>query len=119
VCRICADFCKEKDEKDVVMKVKPTTHYWIDLCAFLCFVIAAVSGIILGFFLPHGGPRGGFHMFFFLTKYSWKTLHKWCGLLFISLILIHLIVHWRWVLHMTKKIFRKNSNPQNKNILKE
>lgn len=72
----------------------------------LLFLGVAKSGIVLYFFLPEGQRRGGWQTFLGITKHTWSSIHNWCGLLLIALILVHIILHWKWILEMTKNIFK-------------
>lgn len=85
---------------------KPKVNYIIDVIMVLLFLGVAKSGIVLYFFLPAGQRRGGWQTFFGLTKHTWSAIHNWCGLLLIALILVHIILHWKWILEMTKNIFK-------------
>lgn len=33
------------------------------------------------------------------------TIHEWFGLAFVSMLLTHLLLHWRWVVAVTRKFF--------------
>jgi hypothetical protein len=37
-------------------------------------------------------------------------LHDWSGLIMSLLVLVHLALHWGWIVAMTKNIFRKNKD---------
>jgi cytochrome b len=34
-----------------------------------------------------------------------NTIHEWFGLTFLGTLLVHLLLHWKWVVAITKKIF--------------
>ena len=87
--------------------LKQKINYWIDLILIILFLISAISGFIIWIF-PHG-PHSSMIKFLGILKYQWKILHAWISLLFIIFVLIHLILHWKWLLQMTKKIFTKKS----------
>ena len=85
---------------------KVKRNYWIDILMFISIAITAVTGIVLFIILP-SGKRSGWETFLGITKAIWVDVHTWAGLIFIALVLIHLILHWKWILAMTKNFFRK------------
>lgn len=86
---------------------KPIVNYVVDALMAVSFVVTAVSGVVMFFFLPDQVRGGGFNQFFGITKSTWKVYHDWSGLLMIILVLIHLILHWNWMVCMTKSFFKK------------
>lgn len=40
---------------------------------------------------------------------SWREIHETTGYLVIFLVFVHLLIHWRWIIAMTKNIFKKNN----------
>ncbi len=78
-------------------------NYIIDVGLAITFLISAVTGIIK---FPE------------LTKYfravyltiparTLNFLHDWSGIVMTALVLVHIILHWKWIVAMTKKIFGK------------
>lgn len=49
--------------------------------------------------------------FVFLTTYdpdiTGDTLHEWMGLGFGTMIVVHLLMHWKWIVQVTKRFFGK------------
>jgi hypothetical protein len=74
-------------------------NYWIDLGLLISFLIVAITGIIkfpgLGLYQKFGFSN--------ITK-----LHDLSGIGLIILVLVHLILHWNWIVSMTKLIFNGN-----------
>lgn len=75
----------------------------VDICALISFLPSLISGMVLFLVLPSGG--GGFGggrgvldavEFLGLTRAVWKDLHNYSSLIFAALIIIHLILHWRY-----------------------
>jgi Na+/H+-translocating membrane pyrophosphatase len=71
------------------------------------FLAAIVSGIVL-LTMSHGGCQGGRkpdlgRVVLFLTRESWNDLHVWGSLAMIAGIIIHLVLHWRWMVCMVKR----------------
>jgi len=84
------------------MKPSGNVQYWVDCIIFLLFLLVSVSGGVLACCLPKGA---GHVPFFFLSRFSWKMLHLWSGVMFVSLVFVHLLLHYRWIIVMTKKVF--------------
>lgn len=85
-----------------------TRKNWLmDVSVFLGGVIAAITGIYF-LFLPTGGYRGGRNMFYgvyiLADRHTWEDWHTWSGIVMIVAAVIHLIIHWQWVVMMTKRI---------------
>lgn len=38
------------------------------------------------------------------------TIHEWLALAFTATIVIHLLLHWKWLVNVTQKFFRKLLN---------
>jgi hypothetical protein len=45
--------------------------------------------------------------FWGLQRNVWVDLHAWVAVAILSIIVIHLIVNWSWVLATSKKLFNK------------
>ncbi|MFA6089214.1 MAG: DUF4405 domain-containing protein [Candidatus Woesearchaeota archaeon] len=85
---------------------KPKINYVIDMFLVISFVITAITGIIIFIFLPGGVRQGSYQEFLGITKSLWSGVHDYAGLTMIVLSLIHLILHWNWIIVMTKRIFK-------------
>lgn len=90
---------------------KQTRNNWlIDTALFFSAILASLSGIYFLFF-PTGGFRGGRNPFYGITilfdRHTWEDLHTWTGVAMIAVALIHLIIHWKWVLGMTRRVYHQ------------
>jgi len=86
---------------------KNKIKYLVDIGLAASFIITAISGLAVFFFLPSQVQGGRFVEFLGITKGAWKVWHNWAGLLMIALVLVHLILNWRWIFAMTQNIFKK------------
>lgn len=75
-------------------------------------IIEVVSGFVLWFALPQGdgfrGGRGdlvGRTEFLSLERHEWLTLHDWVGIALVAVVVIHVVVHRKWIAYMTRKLF--------------
>lgn len=77
---------------------KTKLNYWTDLVIGIAFVFSAVSGIVFLFPISGSTALG-------VTYQAWDQIHTWGSLLMIAGVLFHLVLHWKWLVHMTKKTF--------------
>ncbi len=90
---------------------KQTRNNWlIDAALFFSAIIAALSGIYF-LFLPSGGYQGGRNSWYGVTilfdRHTWDDLHTWGGMAMIIAAVIHLAIHWKWVVGMVRRIARE------------
>ncbi|MEW5898354.1 MAG: DUF4405 domain-containing protein [Bacillota bacterium] len=67
----------------------------------------AISGFVRWFILP-GGGRGGVRQeeaVFIFARHTWTDIHQRLAVIFLVLVVVHVCLHWNWLLTMTKKIF--------------
>jgi len=68
------------------------------------FIICFITGI---FKFP--GITNYFRIIYMTISASQMArIHDWSGFIMGLTVLIHLIVHWKWIVVMTKNIFKKN-----------
>ncbi|MCB2178321.1 DUF4405 domain-containing protein [bacterium] len=86
-----------------------TRNNWlIDATLFLGALIASITGIYF-LFLPVGGYQGGRNPMYGVTilfeRHTWEDLHTWFGILMIVAALVHLVIHWKWVVSMARRVW--------------
>lgn len=81
-------------------------NYLVDLLMVIAFLITAISGLILFLFLPGGFPRAGQQLCLAITRRGWIVIHNFAGVIVIILVLLHLILHWNWIIQVTKSWFK-------------
>ncbi len=73
-------------------------------------LIEAISGYVLWFALPSGGGRRGLESVFLgLERHSWIELHDWAAIVLTAAVIVHLLLHWKWVVSMVKRLWRQAS----------
>ena len=90
---------------------KATSRNWyLDFILFLSALAAILSGIYF-LYLPNGGYMGGRNPSYGLTilfeRHSWEDLHTWGGIAMTVIALTHLLLHWKWVTGMLKRVYRE------------
>jgi hypothetical protein len=97
---------------------KQTRNNWlIDASLLTSALIAMLSGIYF-LYLPIGGYQGGrnpaYNITTLFTRHTWDDLHTWSGVAMIAVVVIHLSLHWCWVVtmarRMVKEIFGKSAS---------
>jgi hypothetical protein len=42
-----------------------------------------------------------------VSRLLWKDLHDWGGIVMLAGVFLHLILHWKWIVCMTRNVFKK------------
>lgn len=75
----------------------------IDSAMFLDFLVLALSGFALSL-----GKRGiWLYKDLIFSRGQWLAIHNWTSAILIILLLIHLILNWKWIKCMIGNIFMK------------
>lgn len=95
---------------------KATVNYVVDLIIAAGFLLAAVSGIVLLLAGP-GGYQGGrnpraLQEVLFMSRWTWKSLHDWGGIAVVGGVLLHFVLHWKWIVCMTRNLFHGRDRRQ-------
>ncbi len=53
------------------------------------------TGYILWFVLPPGTNRT--HILWGLLRHQWGTLHFWISVMLLTVLAVHVALHWRWL----------------------
>lgn len=81
------------------------------------FILAAfqgLSGCVLWLIMPRGvgdltlAKAGIGRTFWGLQRNIWVDLHAWIAALMVAIIVVHLIIHWRWIVNVTTGKLRPN-----------
>jgi hypothetical protein len=84
---------------------KATRNYVIAAVMGLLGLVQLVSGFVLWLALPCGGGRGGGDGTFLFSRDVWLTMHNRAALLLAAIVIVHIILHWGWIVRMTKSYF--------------
>lgn len=70
-------------------------NFIIDVVAFAGFVVMTTTGVLMRYVLP---PGSGHHTTVWgLDRHEWGGLHFWIAVIFFSILTLHLLLHWRWI----------------------
>ncbi|NWF37483.1 DUF4405 domain-containing protein [Mariprofundus sp. KV] len=71
-------------------------NFIIDAVAFIGFIVMTITGVLMRYILPPGS--GHYSTIWGLDRHEWGDIHFWISAVFFSLLAIHLLLHWRWVM---------------------
>jgi hypothetical protein len=86
---------------------QPEKNFFIDLIAFIGFVLLTSTGILMRYVLSPGSGR--WKVIWGLDRHEWGSIHFWISIIFLSILTIHLILHWRWIMTFIKGRPREGS----------
>ncbi len=81
---------------------KGKLNYFIDIGLLISFLLMFFTGL---FKWP------GWRSFYsFITDWGLVSrIHNWSGLVMGLLVFVHLALHWKWIVAMTRKVFTKKN----------
>lgn len=82
-------------------------NWFLDAGLFLTGLVATLSGIYFLIF-PDGGYKGGRNPYYgiqiIFEREGWEWMHTWISFGMVAIALIHLILHWKWVVGTIQRI---------------
>ena len=78
-----------------------TYNIVLDAVIGLSFLVCSISSVYFMIF-PASGPTGEV---FLLNKSTWDLVHTWSGVLMTITAMLHFVLHWKWVMNITGKMF--------------
>ena len=92
-------------------------NFWILAMGMALLGLAeAVTGFVLWLGFPTGGGGGGRGWggggagnltFLELSKHTWIDIHDWVAVALVVLVVVHVILHWKWIVRMAKSLFQE------------
>ena len=82
---------------------KPTANCLLDVVMGLLALVVGVSAFLLWVVLPQG---------FFPSRLLWLDIHKWSGLALSAAVVLHVLLHWKWLVRMTRRTLSRVSQPE-------
>jgi len=72
----------------------------IDIIAFISFIFVVSTGVLMRYVLP---PKSGkFTEILGTSRHEWGDIHFYITFIFLAILSIHLILHWRFI----RNVFR-------------
>jgi cytochrome b subunit of formate dehydrogenase len=69
--------------------------YGVDVLMVVLSGVLLVSSTLLWLVFPRG---------FYPAREAWLVVHKYAGLALTVLVVVHLALHWRWLVTMTRRM---------------
>ena len=84
-----------------------TVVHWVTvLLLSVSGLLTTLTGIYF-LFLPSGGYQGGrnphYGQTFLFDRQIWIDIHTWAGIVMIAVSLLHVALHWSWVMEMGRR----------------
>jgi cytochrome b561 len=99
----------KRDNKNLI-------NYFLDIILALSVISTLASSYILWFVLPRGqgahfamcaqqgqGFTGNYYDVFGLPRYVWIDIHNWASVILLGIIILHIVMHWNWVIETLKR----------------
>jgi hypothetical protein len=80
----------------------------IDFLAAACFIGMIATGYLLHFPLPPGTNKS--LVLWGLSRHQWGEVHFWISLALLMVLMIHLVLHWQWVVSVAARQFGAKEN---------
>ena len=71
-------------------------NFIIDVIAFIGFVMLTTTGVLIRYILPPGSGR--YSTIWSFDRHQWGDLLLWISIVFFSVLTVHLVLHWRWIM---------------------
>jgi hypothetical protein len=92
---------------------KNTVNYLVDLVGLLAMLGMVFTGAVMRFILPPGsGGRGhgqGLTLWG-LGRHDWGDIHYILAWVLAATVLVHVVLHWNWVVETTRQIVRPSAS---------
>lgn len=85
-----------------------TINALVDVGCLITFIPSLISGLVLYLVLPSGGGRGNsWSLYLGIPRSQWLTMHDYTSLVFAALLILHLLLHWKFFRHIGRN-FRED-----------
>ena len=87
-------------EDDVIAK-RAWFNYAVDMSLFVTGLVLVISSLMIWVVLQKGYSP---------SWLTWIAIHKWSGLALFVEALVHLVLHRKWLLAMTRKALKRRAD---------
>ena len=86
---------------------KSDWQYLVDTLLFLCIVGIVFIGFMMGLVIPKGPKAAESAKYFLgLHRHQWGNIHFYLSIAFTVLVIIHLILSWKWIKAKARQVFK-------------
>ncbi|MFC2169607.1 DUF4405 domain-containing protein [Acidobacteriota bacterium] len=90
---------------------KSDWQYLVDTLLFLSIIGIALIGFLMGIFLPQGPTAPESSKYFLgLHRHQWGNIHFYLSIAFVTLLIIHLVLSWKWIKNKSRQLFKERWN---------
>jgi hypothetical protein len=75
-------------------------NFVIDAVAIVAFGLLISTGFLVHYVLPAGS--GHFSILWGMDRHEWGQLHFWIAIVLMASMVLHLFLHWGWIVTMVK-----------------
>jgi len=79
---------------------RSAVNFLIDVLAFVAMVLLGATGALVRYVLPAGS--GHFLKLWGMDRHEWGQIHFWIAVALLALVVVHLVLHWRWIVSMIR-----------------
>jgi hypothetical protein len=89
-----------------------TINTIVDIVCLIIFIPSLLTGLVLYLVLPEGGGRGsGWATYLGIFRNQWVTMHNYTSLVFAALLIIHLVLHWKFFRNIGRNLKTDGKEP--------
>ena len=83
-------------------------NLYVDTLGYLAFVVLLASGYVMKYVLLPGSrmAAGDPTSLMGYSRHDWGDIHFWAAVVFLTCIIVHLYLHWSWLLNACKNHYR-------------
>jgi hypothetical protein len=99
---------------------KAKLNYLLDVVIGLAFLLSGATGVVF-MLMGSGGYQGGRNpgfatALFGINRATWSDLHTWISMVMIAGVIVHLALHWKWIVCLTRKMLPSLSRPTQEQV---
>ncbi|MBN1379247.1 MAG: DUF4405 domain-containing protein [Gammaproteobacteria bacterium] len=79
----------------------------VDVLAFAGLVLLVSTGVLMEYLLPPGSGRWA--TIWTMDRHEWGDIHFWVACFFFAVLVVHLLLHWRFIVSRFKVHSDENS----------
>ena len=92
-----------------------TINAIVDIGCLITFIPSLITGLVLYLVLPSGGGRGNsWSLYLGITRSKWVTMHDYTSFAFTALLIIHLLLHWKFFRHAGRNLKPDGKEPDDR-----
>jgi len=88
------------------MNLRGHLNLIVNVVVIVSFIITALSSV---YFLYFPGNQWIPDPMIIFSRTVWDLIHTWAGVTMTAAVLVHFVIHWKWVVKVTNKMFGRNN----------